>query len=45
MSEKEIEIAEKVANALPNMSEFHKGYLMGLCEGNEGEKKEEKKEN
>lgn len=33
MSEKEKEIAEKVAEALPNMSERDKGYFLGYAEG------------
>ena len=33
MGEKEKEIAEKVAEALPNMSERDKGYFLGYAEG------------
>lgn len=33
MGKKEKEIAEKVAEALPNMSERDKGYFLGYAEG------------
>lgn len=41
MSEKEKKIVEKLSKALPNLSEFNKGYLLGKIEGlaDESEKK------
>lgn len=41
MSEKEKTIVEKIAKAIPNMSEFDKGYLLGKAESltDEGKKK------
>lgn len=41
MSEKEKKIVEKLSKALPNLSEFKKGYLLGRIEGlaDEAEKK------
>lgn len=33
MSEKEKKIVEKLSKALPNLSEFKKGYLLGRIEG------------
>lgn len=38
MSEKEKKIAEKLAKALPNMSDFDKGYILGKIENSESEK-------
>lgn len=32
MSEKEKRIIESVAEALPNMSDFDKGYILGVAE-------------
>ena len=32
MSEKEKEIMEAIAEALPNMSDFEKGHLLGTAE-------------
>lgn len=40
MSEKEKKILETINNALPNMSEFDKGYFLGVAESNAREKKE-----
>lgn len=34
MSEKDKKIIEAVAEALPNMSEFEKGYMLGVAESN-----------
>lgn len=46
MSEKEKKILETIAKAVPEMSEFDKGYLLGIGEGiaskKEGEKENEK---
>jgi len=33
MSEKEKKILETIAKAIPNMSEFDKGYFLGKSEG------------
>lgn len=41
MSEKQKEILTKVASALPNMTEFEKGYLTCLVETRAGNKKRE----
>ena len=43
MSEKEKKIVEALAEALPNMSEFDKGYVLGVAESNK-KKPEEKSE-
>jgi hypothetical protein len=43
MSEKEKKIAEVIAKALPNMSEFDKGYFLGKAEGMADSAKETKK--
>lgn len=32
MSDKEKEIIEKIAKGLPNLSEFDKGYFLGVVE-------------
>lgn len=44
MSEKEKQIVEKLKEAIPKMSDFDKGYILGKVESmaNEAEKKEEK---
>lgn len=44
MSEKEKQILKTINDALPNMSEFDKGYFLGVAESNarEKKKKEEK---
>lgn len=39
MSEKEEKIIQAVANALPHMSEFDKGYMLGIAESNASNKK------
>lgn len=47
MSEKEKRIIEKLKDAIPNMSEFDKGYILGKMESfseNNLEKKSDKKE-
>lgn len=33
MSEKEVEIIEKMAETLPNMSTYQKAYMEGLLDG------------
>ena len=40
MSEKEKEILKKVASALPKMSDYDKGYIMGLADGHRKEEVE-----
>jgi hypothetical protein len=42
MSEKEKQIVEKLKDAIPKMSDFDKGYILGKVE-NMAEKKENKK--
>lgn len=32
MSEREEEVVEKLKNAIPNMSDFDKGYILGKVE-------------
>ena len=47
MSEKEKRIIEKLKEAIPNMSEFDKGYILGKTESyseNNLEQKSDKKE-
>lgn len=44
MSEKQKEILTKVADALPNMTEFEKGYLICLVETRSSGKKKESEE-
>lgn len=44
MSEKEKEIVEKLNNALPNMSEFDKGYILGMVENLVSEQTEKERE-
>ena len=39
MSEKEKKILETIAEALPKMSEFDKGYFLGRAEGKADDKK------
>lgn len=43
MSEKEKKILEAVKKAVPKMSEFDKGYLLGFSESRVSEKKEQQK--
>lgn len=45
MSEKEKKIVEKLKKAIPKMTDFDKGYILGKVEGlNDQPKKEEDKE-
>lgn len=44
MSEKEKKILETIATAIPKMSEFDKGYLLGMGEAMVSKKKEAKAE-
>lgn len=39
MSEKDKKILETIAKALPNMTEFDKGYFLGTAESKASEKK------
>ena len=41
MSEKEKQILEAITKAIPNMSEFNKGYLLGMGEATASNKKQE----
>lgn len=46
MSEREKEALDTIVKAYPKMSEFDKGYVLGVAESKAGEKKrEDKKEN
>lgn len=40
MSEKEKQVVEKLKEAIPHMSDFDKGYILGKVEGMTGRKKE-----
>ena len=42
MSEKEKRIVEKLKEAIPKMSDFDKGYILGKVEGMTSEKEVEK---
>ncbi len=44
MSPKEENIIKVIANALQHMSEFDKGYFLGLVVGKAAEKEENKKQ-
>ena len=42
MSEKEKQVVEKLKEAIPKMSEFDKGYILGKVESMAEQKKDEK---
>lgn len=42
MSEKEKEIVNKLKDAIPEMSDFQKGYILGMAETLKPEKEDEK---
>lgn len=42
MSEKEKEIVNKLKDAIPEMSDFQKGYILGMAETLKPEKDDEK---
>lgn len=44
MSEKEKQILEAITKAISNMSEFNKGYLLGMGEAMASNKKQESKD-
>lgn len=44
MSEKEKQILETIATAVPKMSEFDKGYLLGMGEAMVKQKEQDKPE-
>lgn len=44
MSEKEKQVVEKLKNAIPKMSDFDKGYILGKVESMAEQKKEDKEE-
>lgn len=43
MSEKEKQILETIATAIPKMSDFDKGYLLGMGEAMVSQKQDDKK--
>lgn len=44
MSEKERQVVEKLKEAIPKMSDFDKGYILGKVEGMADEKKDNEEE-
>lgn len=42
VSEKEIKIIKTLSNSMPNLSEFEKGYILGIAES-KAEREETKK--
>ena len=44
MSEKEKQVVEKLKEAIPKMSDFDKGYILGKVESMANEKKDNEKE-
>ena len=42
MSEKEKQVVEKLKEAIPKMSDFDKGYILGKVEGMAEQKKDDK---
>ena len=44
MSEKEKQVVEKLKEAIPKMSDFDKGYILGKVERMADEKKDNKEE-
>jgi hypothetical protein len=44
MSEKEKQVVEKLRDAIPKMSDFDKGYILGKVESMAEQKKEETEE-
>ena len=44
MSEKERQVVEKLKEAIPKMSDFDKGYILGKVESMADEKKNNEKE-
>jgi uncharacterized damage-inducible protein DinB len=44
MSENQKRIIEAVAEALPHMSDFDKGYMLGMAESNSGDKEQKQEE-
>lgn len=45
MSEKEKRVVEKLRNAIPNMTDFQKGYVLGMVESSASKHSEQEKEN
>lgn len=43
MSEKEKKIMDTIIEGLPKMSEFEKGYVLGIIEGKVSEKEQKQK--
>ena len=44
MSEKERQVVEKLRDAIPKMSDFDKGYILGKVESMADRKKDEREE-
>ena len=44
MSEREKQVVEKLKEAIPKMSDFDKGYILGKVESMANEKKDNEKE-
>ena len=44
MSEKEKKIMDTIIEGLPKMSEFEKGYVLGIIEGKVSEKEQKQEE-
>ena len=45
MSEKEKRVVEKLRDAIPNMTDFQKGYVLGMVESSASKHSEQGKEN
>lgn len=43
MNEKDIKVLTTIANAIPQMSEFEKGYILGVAESKAAERVESNK--
>lgn len=45
MSEKEKHVVEKLRDAIPNMTDFQKGYVLGMVESSASKHSEQEEEN
>lgn len=45
MSEKEKRVVEKLRDAIPNMTDFQKGYVLGMVESSVSKHSEQEEEN
>lgn len=45
MSEKEKRVVEKLRDAIPNMTDFQKGYVLGMVESSASKHSEQEEEN